>query len=393
MRMSPRSLLIMAAGVLALSACLHAGRGQDRVQVEPRPGAGPARQQLVAAKARLMAADYHADLARLALLRDQVAPLGGDPEVGYLAHYWTGFASWRLAINGASHGMSRDDLKGNLEQAVRELEAAIRLRDDFADAHAAAAGVNSWLLVFLQNDQAAFREHLASMTRQLARARELAPNNPRLLWVDGGILAFKPAAYGGDVQAGMQVYRRAVEVAAAPEPSSPLPDWGKPEALMSLAYFHLNQAVPDLAAATEEAHAALRLQPEWSYVRDVLLPMIEARRKQLASPSPDSKPAQPPPAVPPSTRPRFSDRFPIEAPAGQAGWRAALRECQPQDAPGPPGPCAGADPRAQAAARPRSSSRSRALRVSEAARSSSARASSRRPSLARRSPRTLGNRW
>ena len=45
-----------------------------------------------------------------------------------------------------------------------------------------------------------------------------------------------------------------------------------------------------------------------------------------------------------------------------------------------------------ARARSRSSPRSRALRVSAAARSNSARASSERPSLARRSPRTLGKR-
>lgn len=50
-------------------------------------------------------------------------------------------------------------------------------------------------------------------------------------------------------------------------------------------------------------------------------------------------------------------------------------------------------PRAQPAARSSSSARSRALRVSAAARSNSVRASSRRPSLARRSPRTLGRRW
>ena len=37
--------------------------------------------------------------------------------------------------------------------------------------------------------------------------------------------------------------------------------------------------------------------------------------------------------------------------------------------------------------------RSRALRVSDRARSNSVRASSKRPSLARRSPRTLGRRW
>ena len=47
----------------------------------------------------------------------------------------------------------------------------------------------------------------------------------------------------------------------------------------------------------------------------------------------------------------------------------------------------------QARARSRSSARSRAFCVSAAARSNSPRASSRRPSFARRSPRTLGSRW
>ncbi len=47
-------------------------------------------------------------------------------------------------------------------------------------------------------------------------------------------------------------------------------------------------------------------------------------------------------------------------------------------------------PAAHSAARSSSSSRSRSLRVSAAARSNSARASSKRPSFARRSPRTLG---
>jgi hypothetical protein len=53
----------------------------------------------------------------------------------------------------------------------------------------------------------------------------------------------------------------------------------------------------------------------------------------------------------------------------------------------------GVDVGAHSAARARSSVRSRPLRVSDAARSNSARASSRRPSLARKSPRTLGSRW
>ncbi|HLX08390.1 MAG TPA: hypothetical protein VKY89_11060 [Thermoanaerobaculia bacterium] len=314
MRPSSGSSLAMAAAALALTACLHAapgvgpgqvpaesqGQGQGRQEPAPPAAAAPAARQLIAAKARLMAADYRADLPELARWRDQAALLGGDPALGYLAHYWAGFASWRIAINGASHGMGRDDLKANLERAETDFEAAIRLRDDFADAYGAAAGVQSWLLVFLQDDPAAFRQVLDSGSHHLTRALRLAPDNARVLWVEGGSIAFKPAAYGGDVQRGMQIYRRAAEVAEAPDPSSPLPDWGKPEVLMSLAYFHLNQAAPDLAAATEEAHAALRLQPEWSYVRDILLPMIEARRRQpAASAPPDAKPAPPAAAAPP----------------------------------------------------------------------------------------------
>jgi len=309
------SSLVVAAAAFVLTACLHAatgigpdqapgqgqGQGKEQPQAAPPTAATPAARQLIAAKAHLMDADYRADLAELARWRDQAALLDGDPGLGYLAHYWAGFASWRIAINGASHGMGRDDLKANLERAETDFEAAIRLRDDDAEAYGAAAGVQGWLLVFLQDDPAAFRQVVASWKQHLTRALELAPNNARILWVEGGSIAFKPAAYGGDVQRGMQIYRRAAEVAEAPDPGSPQPDWGKPEALMSLAYFHLNQATPDLAAATEEAHAALRLRPDWSYVRDILLPMIEARRRQPAATAagpPATKPTQSTPAAP-----------------------------------------------------------------------------------------------
>ena len=46
---------------------------------------------------------------------------------------------------------------------------------------------------------------------------------------------------------------------------------------------HLQQS--DLASAREEAQAALLLQPEWSYVRDVLVPQIEAAQRKKAGTS------------------------------------------------------------------------------------------------------------
>ncbi len=260
--------IFMTAWVLILAGCLV-----STVRSAPPE---TAEQQLTAAKAQIMAADYGADLAELKRLRDAVVPLAADPAWGYLAHYWAGFASWRLAINGGSHGMSAEDLRAHMERAAADFEASTRLRDDFADSYAAAAGVNGWLAQFLGT--AARREGIQRYQRLLARAKELEPDNPRVLWVEAVPYFVLPVGRGGDPARAVALYRRMVEVSGPPVASSPLPDWGKPEGLMSLAYAHLNQPEPDLESAEQEARAALRLQPDWSYVKDVLLPQIEKAR-------------------------------------------------------------------------------------------------------------------
>ena len=258
---------IIAGGfLLILAACL--------------PALSDAERRLATLKSELMAADYRADLAELGRLREAVAPLAADPARGYLAHYWAGFASWRIAINGASRGMGPQDLRGHLERAGTDFEASVRLRDGFADSHAAAALVYSWLAGFYANDPAAMQERLRKSKTFLQRARELEPDNPRVLWALGAVYLYSPPEYGGNPRLAVETYRRMFEVSGAPNPDSPLPDWGKPEALMSLAFAHLQQSPPDLASAQEEARAAFRLQPEWSYVRDILLPQIEAAQRK-----------------------------------------------------------------------------------------------------------------
>jgi hypothetical protein len=224
-----------------------------------------------------MTADYRADLPALARLGEAVASLSADPTWGYLARYWVGFASWRLAINGANRGMSAADLRAHLEHASTEFEACVRLRADFADGHAAAASVSSWLIAFRQDDRAATAALIDRYQRRLARAKALEPDNPRVLWVEAAPYLFMPVGRGGDPGRAIGLYRRMLAVAGPTQPTSPKPDWGQPEAFMSLAYAHLH-AAPDLAAAETEARAALRLQPDWSYLEDFLLPEIESAR-------------------------------------------------------------------------------------------------------------------
>jgi hypothetical protein len=69
-----------------------------------------------------------------------------------------------------------------------------------------------------------------------------------------------------------------LEVIRKQKPTSdPLePSWGEPELLMNRAWSNLNRTTPDLKAAEEDAQAALKIVPYWHYVRDILMPQIQA---------------------------------------------------------------------------------------------------------------------
>ncbi len=137
------AIVLTAVSAPLLAECVHSPSPQQVSSAPEGTTPTPASQELTTLKAKLTSADYRADIDELSRLRDEVARLGTDRDLGYLAHYWSGFASWRMAINGASHQMKADDLKTNLQNAATGFYSSLRLKDDFADAYAAAALVNS----------------------------------------------------------------------------------------------------------------------------------------------------------------------------------------------------------------------------------------------------------
>ena len=104
--------------------------------------------------------------------------------------------------------------------------------------------------------------------------------NPRALWIIAGIEFFAPPPRGGDVAKAAATTRRGLELwwqeSAAGAAPAWAPSWGGPEHLMNLGFMYSHNAAPDRAAALAYAQGALTAVPEWHYVRDVLLPQIEA---------------------------------------------------------------------------------------------------------------------
>ena len=79
----------------------------------------------------------------------------------------------------------------------------------------------------------------------------------------------------------MEVYEKGLETIRIHKnaTSDPLdPSWGEPELLMSLAWSNLNRTTPDLDAAEQNARSALARVPYWHYVRDILVPQIQAAK-------------------------------------------------------------------------------------------------------------------
>jgi hypothetical protein len=255
------------------------------------PGDDSDSQRLRDIKLKLMSADYRADLDELARGRELLTTLKDHPTLGYIASYWSAFAGIRLAINGSNRKTSNLEIERNLRAALRDAEEGLRLKEDFADTHVLAGHVASWMAAITLREAGAmekFKEGgtavLPEETRSwidrtwlhLRRARELAPKNPRLPWVEAAIWYNVPPNRGGSQDKAIAMYREALALARAERVADPLwPDWGEPEALMSLAWCLLNRSSPDPAAARDSAEAALRLHPDWYYVREILRPKID----------------------------------------------------------------------------------------------------------------------
>lgn len=224
---------------------------------------------LVGVKARAMRAGYAADLAALAdAARDARALAAADPTQAALAHYWAGYALWQRAVNGTNLKADPAQIAADRDAALAEFEAALALRESFADAHALAAWLRGWQYMAGVGDKEA---HAKAIRAHIDRARALEPDNPRVQWQ----LAY--ALQRSDRERAMRMFTALAARTDAADPRSPEPDWGVPEAAMALAYNYAYAQPPDPALAAKYAHRALELRPHWQYVETVLLPQIEKR--------------------------------------------------------------------------------------------------------------------
>lgn len=260
--------MLVAAGLAAtfVSMGTEAGRDGDTARLG----------ELVR---EVRAADYRGERAELRRLAERLDAIQGET-LAASASYWKGFALWRRAINGFNEAPMPSDLRSDLEGAVTSFRRALERRPDWVEPKIGTSGCLMNLL-FLARDDAAWRQALVDEFRPLwAETATQGADNPRMLWLLGGMQFGAPPPWGGDAAKAIATLRKGLEAARrealAPPPDAAIaPSWGAAENLMNLAYIHSRGSGEGKEVARAYAEGALAVAPEWHYVRDILLVQID----------------------------------------------------------------------------------------------------------------------
>ena len=253
----------------------------------------PADRRLADAVAAITRADYHGDRAELAKQAKALAALPA-PNARVYREYWTGFAYWRRAINGFNEKPWPDDLFSDLDQCALHQRSALALDPKNEDARSALAGCLTGQIYLTSQPSSPSADRKDEILKEaiavMKTVIENSEGNPRSLWIVGGGQAFAPAPYGGHFDKAAATYRKGLAAARAEalgaERRDPwVPAWGAPEILMSLAYMNTVGDSANRELARAYAESALSMVPDWHYVRDILLPKIEAMPDKPASPT------------------------------------------------------------------------------------------------------------
>lgn len=213
-------------------------------------------------QSEIVAAYVRGDDARLeearALAERAVAIHPEDP----LLHHYLGFALYRQAA--VMH--DDPDLQRLLDAAEAALARSAAIRP-LPETHALLASVYGLRI----GANPALGPSLGERSgEQRAIAERLGPGNPRV-WLLQGIGAFfTPEAFGGGLERAGEYLDRSLELFEGDAPERPQPRWGRPDAHIWRGRVHEGLGQADQARA--EYEAALALEPEYSWVRDVLLP-------------------------------------------------------------------------------------------------------------------------
>lgn len=205
---------------------------------------------------------------RVSCLKLLTSPLSKDQQV--LARYGVAYIGWRMAFQPLVPSNEQDDL---LEDAVTQLEAALKIDDRFAEGHLLLGAVFGAQIGKSPERGMTLGGRSADASD---RAAAIEPANPRVALQQGVTAFHTPAEYGGSKDRAEKLLRQSLELFEKEAPARPWPNWGRFDA-----HVWLGQVLADAGRAADaraQYEQALKIAPSSGRVRHVLLPALDKKK-------------------------------------------------------------------------------------------------------------------
>lgn len=194
---------------------------------------------------------------------------GADARLPYAYAY----VSWRLS---AFHERGSDPAKDRLKDAEKVLKRILKEDPNHAEAQALYGTVNGGLITSMWSGM----RRGPRANKAYERARQAAPENPRVAMHEGTSRLFRPGAFGGGIDKAEAELRQALELFDEEPKDEPWPYGGHAEVRAWLGKVMVEKG--DLAKALEYYDEALELEPDYHWVREELLPELDAAKSEAS---------------------------------------------------------------------------------------------------------------
>lgn len=193
----------------------------------------------------------------------------------FFAHYFLAYTDYRLAVY---HMKKKDNLqfKNYVESATEKLKSLLEENENNAELVSLLGTVYG---IQVSRDPSLGPSLGSQNVALTSQAFGIDPNNPRVLLQAGISKLNTPEFFGGSKTKALAYFKKSIELFESGKKDEDYIEWGYFDALawLGITYTQLEE----YSTAVEVYNKALGIEPDYSWIKNVLLPSAEENLKSL----------------------------------------------------------------------------------------------------------------